>query len=172
MVLGYPKHPTPAGFQVEYFARAQIWLLIHIYEAAANAAPYLLTHSNVDRFGCVTPALGTIQLNLAPGEVDLFAVPSTIAVRGADGPTRSLTPGLHKMRFEDRLAPLVEHEASRRHDRKLKRLFRAASLPEAAALEGLDPRAQRGWPHHPASRQRGQYLARLRIWLARRAGST
>lgn len=53
-------------------------------------------------------------------------------------------PRLHEMSFEDRLALLVEHEASQRHGRKLKRLFRAAALPEAAALEDLDPRAQRG----------------------------
>lgn len=53
-------------------------------------------------------------------------------------------PRLHEMSFEDRLALLVEHEASQRHARKLKRLFRAAALPEAAALEDLDPRAQRG----------------------------
>ncbi|MDR7299510.1 DNA replication protein DnaC [Pelomonas aquatica] len=53
-------------------------------------------------------------------------------------------PRLHEMSFEDRLALLVEHEASQRHDRKLKRLFRAAALPDAAALEDLDPRAQRG----------------------------
>lgn len=53
-------------------------------------------------------------------------------------------PRLHEMSFEDRLALLVEHEASQRHDRKLKRLFRAAALPEPAALEDLDPRTQRG----------------------------
>lgn len=53
-------------------------------------------------------------------------------------------PRLHEMSFEDRLALLVEHEASQRHDRKLKRLFRAAALPEAAALEDLDARSQRG----------------------------
>ena len=53
-------------------------------------------------------------------------------------------PKLHEMSFDDRLALLVEHEVSHRHDRKLKRLFRAATLPEPAALEDLDSRAQRG----------------------------
>lgn len=53
-------------------------------------------------------------------------------------------PRLHDMSFDDRLALLVETEASQRHDRKLKRLFRAAALPEAAALEDLDARSQRG----------------------------
>ncbi len=53
-------------------------------------------------------------------------------------------PRLHETSFDDRLALLVEHEASQRHDRKLKRLFRAAALPEEAALEDLDAKASRG----------------------------
>lgn len=58
--------------------------------------------------------------------------------------TQLQQPRLHEMSFDDRLALLVEHEASQRHGRKLKRLFRSAALPEAAALEDLDPKAQRG----------------------------
>lgn len=58
--------------------------------------------------------------------------------------TQLQQPRLHEMSFDDRLALLVEHEAAQRRDRKLKRLLRAAGFPEAAALEDLDPRAQRG----------------------------
>ncbi len=64
----------------------------------------------------------------------------------ADAYDRQLQqPRLHQLTFDDRLGLLVEHEASQRNERKLKRLLRGAGLPEKdAALEDLDQRAQRG----------------------------
>lgn len=53
-------------------------------------------------------------------------------------------PKLQQAGFDDRFGILVEHEASARESRKLKRLVQGASMPEVAALEDLDQRASRG----------------------------
>lgn len=54
-------------------------------------------------------------------------------------------PKLHQLTFDDRIGLLVEHEASQRNDRKLRRLLGGAGLPEKdAVLEDLDQRTQRG----------------------------
>jgi DNA replication protein DnaC len=52
-------------------------------------------------------------------------------------------PGRGELSFEDRFGLLVEFEAAERESRKLKRLVRAAGLPEPAALEDVDHRAGR-----------------------------
>ena len=52
-------------------------------------------------------------------------------------------PGQQQLSFEERLGILVEHEWSERESRKLKRLIRGATLPEAACLEDVDYRASR-----------------------------
>lgn len=53
-------------------------------------------------------------------------------------------PKLHQLSFDDRFAMLVEAEWAERDSRKLKRLMRRATLPEAAAIEDIDFRASRG----------------------------
>jgi DNA replication protein DnaC len=52
-------------------------------------------------------------------------------------------PKLHDLGFNERLALLLEHEWSDRHNRKLKRLVGKAQLPEGASLEEVDYRASR-----------------------------
>ena len=52
-------------------------------------------------------------------------------------------PGQQQLSFEERLGILVEHEWSERESRKLKRLIRGATLPEAACLEDVYYRASR-----------------------------
>ncbi|ATE62872.1 IS21-like element helper ATPase IstB [Thauera sinica] len=52
-------------------------------------------------------------------------------------------PKLHQLSFDDRFGLLVEHEASERDSKKLKRLVRSAGFPESASLEDADYRASR-----------------------------
>jgi len=52
-------------------------------------------------------------------------------------------PGRSDLSFEDRFGLLVEFEAAERESRKLRRLVKAAGLPEAAALEDVDHHAGR-----------------------------
>lgn len=52
-------------------------------------------------------------------------------------------PGSSVLSFEDRFGLLVEFEAAERESRKLKRLVRAAGLPETAVIEDVDHRAGR-----------------------------
>lgn len=53
--------------------------------------------------------------------------------------------GLEDLRFEDRLALLIERESTERHNRRLRTLLRQAKLRDAnACLEDLDWRAPRG----------------------------
>lgn len=51
---------------------------------------------------------------------------------------------LHQLSFDDRFGLLVEHEASERESKKLKRLVRGAGFPETASLEDADYRPSRG----------------------------
>lgn len=44
-------------------------------------------------------------------------------------------PKLHQLSFDDRFGLLVEHEASERDSKKLKRLVRSAGFPESASLK-------------------------------------
>ncbi len=53
-------------------------------------------------------------------------------------------PDVQSLTFEDRLALLVEREATMREDRRLTRLLRQAQLRLPASVEGLDLRAPRG----------------------------
>lgn len=53
-------------------------------------------------------------------------------------------PKLHQLGFDDRFGLLVEHEASERESKKLKRLVQGAGFPETASLEDADYRASRG----------------------------
>jgi DNA replication protein DnaC len=53
-------------------------------------------------------------------------------------------PKLHQLSFDERFGLLVEHEASERASKKLKRLIRSAGFPESASLEDTDYRASRG----------------------------
>jgi len=53
-------------------------------------------------------------------------------------------PKLHQLGFDDRLGLLLEAECSARKTRKLNRLVKVATLPEAASLEDLDMRPARG----------------------------
>lgn len=53
-------------------------------------------------------------------------------------------PKLHQLTFDDRFGLLVEHEASERESKKLKRLIRGAGFPETASLEDADYRPTRG----------------------------
>jgi DNA replication protein DnaC len=53
-------------------------------------------------------------------------------------------PKLHQLPFDDRFGLLVEHEASERESKKLKRLVRGAGFPETATLEDADYRPSRG----------------------------
>lgn len=52
-------------------------------------------------------------------------------------------PNLYSMGFDDRFSLLVEHEASSRESKKLKRLIQLARFPETAVLEDLDFSAAR-----------------------------
>ena len=53
-------------------------------------------------------------------------------------------PKLHQLSFDDRFGLLVEHEASERDSKKLKRLIRAAGFADGSALADSDFRASRG----------------------------
>lgn len=53
-------------------------------------------------------------------------------------------PDMHTLAFEDRLALLVEREATCREDRRLTRLLQLAKLHLPAAIEDLDFRRPRG----------------------------
>jgi DNA replication protein DnaC len=53
-------------------------------------------------------------------------------------------PDIEGLSFEDRLALLVEREATRREDRRLSRLLRDARLRLPASVEDLDLRSPRG----------------------------
>lgn len=53
-------------------------------------------------------------------------------------------PKLHQLGFDDRFGLLVDHEASERESKKLKRLMRGAGFPETASLEDADYRPSRG----------------------------
>jgi DNA replication protein DnaC len=53
-------------------------------------------------------------------------------------------PDIQSLSFEDRLALLVEREATVREDRRLTRLLRQARLRLPASVEELDLRSQRG----------------------------
>ena len=52
-------------------------------------------------------------------------------------------PNVYSMGFDDRFALLVEHEASARESKKLKRLIQVARFPESAVMEDLDYSAAR-----------------------------
>lgn len=54
------------------------------------------------------------------------------------------TPGIEAMGFEERLALLIEREATEREDRRLKTRLKQAKLRQQAALEDLDYRSARG----------------------------
>lgn len=54
------------------------------------------------------------------------------------------TPGIEAMGFEERLALLIEREATEREDRRLKSRLKQAKLRQQAALEDLDYRSARG----------------------------
>lgn len=111
--------------------------------------PWKPTLGNLDR----ADASGSTQSNAPSGliAIPLARPPQTVGPSTHDAGFKVQLdgigrpqPDLHEISFEDRLALLIEHEASQRHDRKLKRLFWAAAPPDAAAVEDLDPRAQRG----------------------------
>jgi len=53
-------------------------------------------------------------------------------------------PKLHQLGFDNRLGLLLEAECAARNTRKLNRLVKVATLPEAASLEDLDMRPTRG----------------------------
>ena len=53
-------------------------------------------------------------------------------------------PKLHDVSFDDRFAMLVDHEASEREGRKLKRLIRGAGMPELASFEDVEYKVNRG----------------------------
>ena len=53
-------------------------------------------------------------------------------------------PDVHELSFEDRLALLVDREATVREDRRLSRLLRQAKLRLPASIEDLDLRSPRG----------------------------
>ncbi len=53
-------------------------------------------------------------------------------------------PKLHQLSFDDRFGLLVEHEASERESKKLKRLVQGAGFPETTSLEDADYRPARG----------------------------
>lgn len=53
-------------------------------------------------------------------------------------------PKLHDLAFDDRFGLLLEAECAARKSRKLSRLVKVATLPEAASLEDVDLRPTRG----------------------------
>jgi len=53
-------------------------------------------------------------------------------------------PKLHQLGFDDRFSLIVDHEASERSSKSLKRLIKSANFPEQATLEDLDDRPARG----------------------------
>jgi DNA replication protein DnaC len=53
-------------------------------------------------------------------------------------------PKLHQLAFDDRMGLLLESEVAARNSRKLNRLVKVATFPEAASLEDLDLRGGRG----------------------------
>lgn len=53
-------------------------------------------------------------------------------------------PKLQQIAFDDRFGLLLEAEVATRNSRKLNRLVKMASFPEAAAMEDQDTRASRG----------------------------
>lgn len=57
---------------------------------------------------------------------------------------QSAQPDLRDLGFEERLGMLVDREESFRHNRRLKRLLRAARLRLSACLEDIDYRTPRG----------------------------
>lgn len=52
-------------------------------------------------------------------------------------------PNLHRGSFDERLAMIVDHEASSRETRRLTKLIRGGGFPEPASLEDLDTAAAR-----------------------------
>lgn len=75
-------------------------------------------------------------------------------------------PDLDGLRFEERLALLVEREATGREDRRLRSRLKFTGLRQSASVEDIDWRAARGldravfaWAIRPASSRRGKSSA-------------